>query len=76
MKIYTIWVTDHPSTEPWLINAWDEYSIDENPEGYEKAVNEARKFKDSRIIIVECDDLWSKVKTSFSGVIAKGRVVE
>lgn len=39
MKIYTVWAVRKSSPdEPELVTAWDEYSVDAYPEGYDEDV--------------------------------------
>jgi hypothetical protein len=41
MKIHTLWAVRISSPdEPELVTAWDEYSVDANPEGWHKDVAE------------------------------------
>ena len=43
MRIFCIFVK-HPSDDaPWIINAWDEWTIDSNPDGFTEAVEKAKK---------------------------------
>jgi len=42
VKIHTIWLSDSGNwSEAWLKDAWDEYTIDENPTGWAQALEEA-----------------------------------
>jgi len=42
--VYMIWAIDlGMPEEPWLVAAWDEFSIDNNPEGWEYEVAKAYK---------------------------------
>lgn len=41
MKLHLIWAQDTLSSDPWLIEAWDEESIDSNLEGWHAALNKA-----------------------------------
>ena len=44
MNIYLIWaVIEEESDAPWLVGAWDEYSVEGNYDGYMDAVEAARK---------------------------------
>lgn len=42
IEVRMIWVNDlsDPTTSAWLVDAWDEFSIDDNPEGWEKALSD------------------------------------
>jgi hypothetical protein len=42
MRIFTVWaVRKYSPDEPELVTAWDEYSVDANPEGFTDEVNHA-----------------------------------
>lgn len=43
MDIYLIWVTDTTPSEAWVHDAWDDYSIDNHPGGWEEARQKAYK---------------------------------
>lgn len=39
MYLYTIWVRGYSDDGmPWCCGAWDEFSVEENPEGYADAI--------------------------------------
>ena len=41
MKIYTVWGTrKHAPDDPELMTAWDEFSVDNNPEGYREDIKD------------------------------------
>lgn len=42
ITVHLIWVTDESDTL-WLADAWDEYSVDGNPEGWEGAIRKAEQ---------------------------------
>jgi hypothetical protein len=44
MKIYTLWITRtySPEDAPEMIEAWDEYSADDNYEGYRESFEKAK----------------------------------
>lgn len=43
MKIYVIAGKIEGEETPWILNAWDEWSIDANPSGWEDAIEECKK---------------------------------
>jgi hypothetical protein len=43
MKLYVIAVMSEDSETPWVVSAWDEYSIDENSDGFDADVAKAKK---------------------------------
>jgi len=47
MKIYLI-VVKEPGEEPYIQNAWDEYSRDDNPSGFREHVELAKKGATSK----------------------------
>lgn len=78
MKLYTLWLKEPDSIDesPYIIEAWDEYAANYNPEGYDEAVQKAIKEhggENIRILEVEIPiqavrDLWKvpKVKGKVS----------
>jgi len=59
MKIYMIFDGSEDRDAAWLVDAWDEYTMDANYEGYEEAVKKARTESPSgniAIIQAEIDD--------------------
>lgn len=63
VTLSTIWTIDS-SGEPWLVDAWDEYSIDGNPSGWEEAIEKAQgDASDIRILELQAD--WDAVKAAF-----------
>jgi hypothetical protein len=39
--IYTLWIMRRGEPEPELMEAWDEFSFDANPDGFKRACQEA-----------------------------------
>lgn len=72
MKIHLI-IARHPSSEsPWIVDAWDEHSIDFNPDGYNEAFEDAAEKNEVREAIVEVpDSLFDDV---FEPLSVKGEV--
>jgi hypothetical protein len=53
MKLYTILVRNSMDETAWVITAWDEYSVDENNEGWQQAIADAREnYFEMRISVV------------------------
>ena len=43
IEIYTIWTAlEWESDAPWMLDAWDEYSIDGNASGWDEALEKAK----------------------------------
>lgn len=76
MKIYVIAIQTPGEETPWIVNAWDEWTVDENPTGFNDLVEDTQ-FKnpgaDVRIGIVEVPD--SFLFDIFKPVTAKGTIV-
>jgi len=43
MKIECLFIVRNEQSGPELLTAWDEFSVDENPEGYQKECDKALK---------------------------------
>lgn len=43
MKIFVIVAKIKGEDCPWIVNAWDEWTVDANHEGWHDAINEAKK---------------------------------
>lgn len=59
MNLRTVWTAEDDDWEsPWLLTAWDEYSVDGNHEGFCEELEKLRKQNDGRIrvVIVRVDD--------------------
>lgn len=72
MNIFTIWVCDEcdPSAA-YLLHAWDEFSIDENREGWEEKVAEAKsRYEAHRIINISIPT--STVREAFLPTAVQG----
>jgi len=65
MLIYMIWVNNRAEfDEAWMVNAWDEFTIDANPQGWEEAVSKAKsEHAEVRVIPVQVD--ITKVQHAF-----------
>ena len=74
MKIYTIWRNINSFEDAWLINAWDEYSIDGNNEGWQEALKEASNSnkEDIKVIVVNVDN--KELEKLFSTPEVSGKV--
>ena len=75
MKLHTIWVSHDGSWDgAWLKSAWDEYSIEENPEGFDAAVKEAADGNHThRVIVVDASD--AALEEAWRGPVVGGSVV-
>ena len=50
MRLYVIVVKDKNDETPWVVNAWDEYSVDENYQGFNEEVEKAKRaHKDGEV---------------------------
>lgn len=70
VKLYLIWaVAGHESTAPWLVGAWDEFSMDANYDGYLTALMEAYKVHGAGNIQETLTTVdYGKVQTAFKPV--------
>jgi hypothetical protein len=68
MKIFLLFVKwpDSDDENPYLKDSWDEYSIEENPAGYEEAISNAKKAGHLRIASIEVP--FDAVKKLFAPV--------
>ena len=72
MLIQTVWVKDEDD-EISLLSAWDEYTIDSNPEGWEEEVSDTKKeYGDVRVIPISVR--ISDIRDAFNTKTVKGRV--
>jgi hypothetical protein len=55
-----------------LADAWDEFSVDENPTGWEDAVKKARKSGHVRICVIEVPT--DKLESLWVGDVIPGEV--
>lgn len=46
IEINLVWVLNNEAPHPWVVDAWDEFSIEENFEGYQEALEKAKKDHD------------------------------
>lgn len=57
MDIFMIWADGEGGDLPWLVDAWGEYMIDDNEDGWHDAIKEAKqKYKEIRIAITTIDE--------------------
>lgn len=77
MRIYVIAAKVEGEETPWIINAWDEWTMDANPSGFDEACEQAEERAGAdaqiRIGIIEVPD--SFLFDLFKPVVAKGTVV-
>lgn len=68
MKITVIVAKDSNGDQPWIIGAWDEYSMDANYQGFCDALDEHKKHNDEvRTAEIEVPDgflesMWRPIK--------------
>lgn len=75
MKLRVIFVRD--MTAIWVVNAWDHDSMDENPQGWEEALEKARAdHPDYEVRLMDVVVPWSKVDALFDIPEVSGVVVE
>lgn len=58
MRLFCIWVCDGPldPENAWLLTAWDEYSVENNYEGWEEELQKAHKnYTHVRVCEVKVD---------------------
>jgi hypothetical protein len=78
MQIYTVWATRvQDPDEPELVTAWDEYSVDNNPEGFDKDVEESLAswgddLDQHRRIVITVPD--KPILDAFRSVMVEGTV--
>jgi len=76
VKIYCV-LSKHPDIDmPWLVDAWDEWSVEENPEGLGTDVKNAKKKHPAcevRTAVIEVPD--SFLTSVFELPVVKGDVV-
>lgn len=59
MIVKSLWITRKSEPEyPELLEAWDEYSIDQNPEGFEEACDEAIKAVGTDVEAIRYIDMF------------------
>lgn len=78
IKIWTIWIRNSDD-EHWIEDAWDEYSIDSNPSGWEERVAKARAMAaeagyELRLIALKVS--WQVIDSAFVPVEAQAVVSE
>lgn len=67
MKIMMIWVTDSPDAEEvWLVDAWDEDSVDNNPDGWQAALAKAHTINGAENVrVITATMNGDKVRQAF-----------
>lgn len=73
MKIYTIWVSTNGFEEAWILDAWDEDSVDGNYSGWEDAVREAKKDH-AEVKVIAINVAISKLRECFELPTIPGEV--
>lgn len=64
IEVWMIWaMLDSEPDAPWVVDAWDEYSIENNPSGWDDAVTKAKKENENIRITVSLIDYNAVVKT-------------
>jgi len=64
MDIFMIFAVEETSEATWLVDAWDEYTIDGNYDGYLAAVKKAKSENES-VSIIKTSINDDKVLASF-----------
>lgn len=65
IEIHMIWANeDREPDAVWMVDAWDEFSMDGNYDGWEKAVAKARKENENIRIIVTTVS-YSEIQKAF-----------
>lgn len=76
MKIFVIAAKADGEGAPWIMNAWDEWTIDSNPSGFDEACTKAEGISGRaqiRIGIVEVPDQF--LFDLFKPIVTKGTPV-
>lgn len=82
MEIETLWIirksADAPPEPPELLEAWDEFSIDENPPGYKEACENALSavgddVEEARYITLKIET--QQITDAFAPASATGQVI-
>jgi hypothetical protein len=71
VTIFTIWGWRDDEDGPELLDAWDEYAVDQNFDGYRQAVNEAAEKNDirgHRIREIQLVADWEPIEIAFAPV--------
>lgn len=86
MLIRSLWTDYGPqagdSHTPSMLIAWDEGCLEENPEGWDEAVEKAkaqfddRATREFRIIDIEVPGLWDAACAQFMPARVKGRMAQ
>jgi hypothetical protein len=77
MKLHVIAVFEPSNDVPWVVNAWDEWTIDENPPGFTEAVEKAKRENpraEVRVGVIRVPD--SFLNDLFKPTEVKGEVVK
>jgi hypothetical protein len=66
MDVFMIFESSEGCDAAWLVDSWDEYTMDANYEGYEAAIKKARDESPSgNIAIIKCSLDDEKVLAAF-----------
>lgn len=66
MDVFMIFESTEDGDAAWLVDSWDEYTMDANYEGYEAAIKKARDESPSgNIAIIKCSMDDEKVLDAF-----------
>ena len=74
MLIYTLWIWNEYDGSPELLTAWDEYTIDANPEGYHTAKKGFEDNQDVREIVLQIPE--GKITDAFASPVVEAGVLE
>ena len=75
VRISTIWASHSNSwEEAWLVAAWDEYSRENNEDGWAEALSKARlEHGDVKVIDITASD--SALQAAFYAPVVEGKVL-
>ena len=73
MKIYTLWHEGDPGDAPWIVDAVDEYTVDNNCE-FPPSYQEKRKWASVRELVIDVPE--SAVRALFKTPTVKATVVK
>jgi hypothetical protein len=77
MKIFVIVAKIKGEDCPWIVNAWDEWTVDANHEGWHDAINEAKKkCSDAEVRTAEIEVPDSFLFDMFKPIVVKGKPVQ
>jgi hypothetical protein len=75
MKIHTIYGTVEGVDEPFLLKAWAEVQVNEDPEGFEDVLKRLQSSKELgavRVIIINVPD--DAIKAAFKTPVVEGTI--